>query len=129
MARASLAESVFEDILERIVNGTYASGEALPSEGELATTSDVSRLTVREALKKLQAQNIVQVKRGLGTYVNPSAQWTDLQAILRSATATAASPDVSLRLLEIRRLVEIGAAELAALHATEEDLAHMQACA
>lgn len=126
MARASLAESVFEDILERIVNGTYASGEALPSEGELATTSDVSRLTVREALKKLQAQNIVQVKRGLGTYVNPSAQWTDLQAILRSATATAASPDVSLRLLEIRRMVEIGAAELAALHATEEDLAHMQ---
>jgi GntR family transcriptional regulator, transcriptional repressor for pyruvate dehydrogenase complex len=127
MARASLAESVFEYILERIIDGTYAPEGLLPSEGELAAVSDVSRLTVREALKKLQAQNIVQVRRGLGTYVNPSTQWTDLQAVLRSATAAAASPNVSLRLLEIRRMVEIGAAELAALHATQEDLDLMQA--
>ena len=126
VARTSLAESVFEDILERIISGAYLPGDALPSEGELASVSDVSRLTVREALKKLQAQNIVQVKRGLGTYVNPSAQWTDLQAILRSASATSASPDISLRLLEIRRMVEIGAAELAAVHATEEDLGLME---
>lgn len=122
MARIPLAESVFEQILEQIISGAYPPGEALPSESELAAASQVSRLTVREALKKLQAQNVVQVRRGLGTYVNPSAQWTDLQAILRSATVAAASPDVSLRLLEIRRMVEIGAAELAALHASEEDL-------
>lgn len=127
MARASLAESVFEEILEGIISGAYPAGGFLPSEGELAASSDVSRLTVREALKKLQAQNVVQVRRGIGTYVNPSAQWTDLQAILRSASAAAASPDVSLRLLEIRRMVEIGAAELAAMHATEEDFSHMQA--
>lgn len=127
VARTSLAESVFEDILERIISGTYPPGESLPSEGELAAASDVSRLTVREALKKLQAQNIVQVKRGLGTYVNPSAQWTDLQAILRSASSASTSPDVSLRLLEIRRMVEIGAAELAALHATDEDFRLMEA--
>lgn len=126
MARASLAESVFEEILQQIISGAYAPDEPLPSEGELAAASDVSRLTVREALKKLQAQNIVQVRRGLGTYVNPSTQWTDLQAILRYATAAAASPDIALRLLEIRRMVEIGAAELAALHATEEDLSLMQ---
>lgn len=124
--RTSLSESVFEDILERIISGVYAPGESLPSEGELAAASDVSRLTVREALKKLQAQNIVQVRRGLGTYVNPSAQWSDLQAILRSASATSSSPDVSLRLLEIRRMVEIGAAELAAVHATEEDFSRME---
>lgn len=127
MARASLTESVFEDILGHIIDGAYPSGEALPSEGELAAVSEVSRLTVREALKKLQAQNIVQVRRGRGTFVNPSAQWTDLQAILRAASASAASPNVSLRLLEIRRMVEIGAAELAAIHATEEDLELMQA--
>lgn len=126
MARTSLAESVFEDILERIISGEYPAGASLPSEGELAASSDVSRLTVRESLKKLQAQNIVHVRRGLGTYVNPAAQWTDLQAILRSATAAAHSPDVSLRLLEIRRMVEIGAAELAALNATEEDLHLME---
>ena len=126
MARTSLVESVFEEILEHIIGGAYPPGASLPSESELAAASDVSRLTVREALKKLQAQNIVQVKRGLGTYVNPTAQWTDLQAILRSASAAAASPDVSLRLLEIRRMVEIGAAELAALNATEDDFTTME---
>ncbi|MBE0011204.1 FadR/GntR family transcriptional regulator [Arthrobacter sp. AET 35A] len=126
MARKPLAESVFDDLLERIIDGTYPPGAALPPENDLAASSDVSRLTVREALKQLQAQNIVQVKRGLGTYVNPAAQWTNLQAILRYASTTADSPDVSLRLLEIRRMVETGAAELAALHATDEDLARME---
>ncbi|WP_104116864.1 FadR/GntR family transcriptional regulator [Arthrobacter sp. B1805] len=126
MSRKPLAQTVFEDLLERIVQGDYAPNEALPAEGDLAAAADVSRLTVREALKKLQAQNVVKVKRGLGTYVNPTAQWTDLEAILRVAAANADTPDVSLRLLEIRRMVETGAAELAALHATDEDLDHMQ---
>lgn len=126
MARKPLAESVFDDLLERVIDGTYAPGSALPPEHDLAASSDVSRLTVREALKRLQAQNIVQIRRGLGTYVNPAAQWTDLQAILRYASTTADSPDVALRLLEIRRMVETGAAELAALHATDEDLARME---
>lgn len=117
---------MFDDLLERIIDGRYPPGAALPPENDLAASSDVSRLTVREALKQLQAQNIVQVKRGLGTYVNPAAQWTNLQAILRYASTTADSPDVSLRLLEIRRMVETGAAELAALHATDEDLARME---
>ncbi len=126
MTRKSLTQIVFEDILEQIINGDYAPLQALPPEGDLATAAGVSRLTVREALQKLQAQNVVQVKRGLGTYVNPTAQWTDLEAILRAAAVRANSPDVALRLLEIRRMVETGAAELAALHASDDDLDHMQ---
>lgn len=126
MTRKSLTQSIFEDILEQIINGDYAPLQALPPEGDLATAAGVSRLTVREALQKLQAQNVVQVKRGLGTYVNPTAQWTDLEAILRAAAVRANSPDVALRLLEIRRMVETGAAELAALHAYDDDLDHMQ---
>lgn len=127
MARKPLAEAVFDDLLDRIIDGTFPPGTALPPENDLAVSMDVSRLTVREALKQLQAQHMVQIRRGLGTYVNPAAQWTDLQAILRHASTAADSPDVSLRLLEIRRMVETGAAELAALHATAEDLDRMAA--
>lgn len=126
MRRKPLAESVFEDILDRIIDGTHPPGAALPPENDLAASLEVSRLTVREALKKLQAQHVVQIRRGLGTYVNPTAQWTDLQAILRHASTAADSPEISLRLLEIRRMVENGAAELAALHATTEDLSRME---
>ncbi|WP_104164928.1 FadR/GntR family transcriptional regulator [Arthrobacter sp. SX1312] len=127
MARKPLAESVFDDILGQIIDGTYPPGATLPPENDLAAFLDVSRLTVREALKQLQAQHVVQIKRGLGTYVNPAAQWTDVKAILRYVSTTADSPDVALRLLEIRRMVETGAAELAAMHATDEDLAVMEA--
>ncbi len=125
--RKSLVESVFEELFERILQGEIAPHAPLPPEAELAKASDVSRLTVREALKTLQAQNIVSVRRGLGTFVNPPDQWTGLEAILKAASRGIASNQVALRLLEVRRMVETGAAELAALHATPADLEQMAA--
>ncbi|MHA7263524.1 FadR/GntR family transcriptional regulator [Arthrobacter sp. TMN-37] len=127
MGRRPLAETVFEDLLQRVIEGVYPPHTALPAEAELARAADVSRLTVREALKTLQAQNIVKVRRGLGTFVNPPALWTNLEAIVRAASHEAGSSDVALRLLEVRRMVETGAAELAARHATDDDLQRMAA--
>jgi GntR family transcriptional repressor for pyruvate dehydrogenase complex len=126
VARKSLVETVFEALLEDILSGSPGAGEALPAEAEIARTLDVSRLTVREALKTLQAQNIVTVRRGLGTFVNPAEQWTGLEALLRSASRGVGAGQVALRLLEVRRMVETGAAELAASNATEQDLARME---
>lgn len=125
MGRKSLVDVIADDLLERILRGDIGPHEALPPEGEIAKSSKVSRLTVREALKRLQAQNIVYVKRGLGTFVNPSNTWTGLEAILRAASRGTGSDQVALRLLEVRRMVETGAAELAALHHTDADLARM----
>lgn len=126
MARKSLVASVAEDLLERILRGEVAPHEALPPEAQIAREADVSRLTVREALKALQAQNIVQVRRGLGTFVNPPEQWTGLEAILKAASRGVASNQVALRLLEVRRMVETGSAALAAAHGTAEDVAAME---
>lgn len=126
MARKSLVESVAEELLERILRGEVGPHEALPPEAQIAKENEVSRLTVREALKALQAQNIVQVRRGLGTFVNPPDEWTGLEAILKAASRGVASNQVALRLLEVRRMVETGSAELAAQHVTDEDLAAME---
>lgn len=126
MARRSLVETVAEELLERILRGEVAPHEALPPEAQIAREHEVSRLTVREALKALQAQNIVQVRRGLGTFVNPPDAWTGLEAILKAASRGVASSQVALRLLEVRRMVETGSAELAAQHVTDEDLAAME---
>ncbi|MFI7480914.1 FadR/GntR family transcriptional regulator [Kocuria sp. M1R5S2] len=126
MARKSLVESVAEQLLERILRGEVAPHEALPPESRIAEEAEVSRLTVREALKHLQAQNIVRVRRGLGTYVNPPEEWTGLEAILKAASRGVAFHQVALRLLEVRRMVETGSAELAAEHCTPEDLAAME---
>lgn len=66
------------------------------------------------------------VRRGLGTFVNPVDEWTGLEAILRAASRGTGGDQVALRLLEVRRMVETGAAELAARHARPEHLAAMR---
>lgn len=126
MSRITLADSVFADLLERILSGDLRSQASLPAESELAKAADVSRLTVREALKTLQAQNIVTVRRGLGTFVNPPEEWTGLEAILRAAARGTGTDEAALKLLEVRRIMETGAAELAARNATPEHFAAME---
>lgn len=126
MSRITLADSVVSDLLERILSGEFPPQSSLPAEAELAKAADVSRLTVRESLKTLQAQNIVTVRRGLGTFVNPPEEWTGLEAILRAAARGTGIDEAALKLLEVRRIMETGAAELAARHATAEHLAAME---
>ena len=123
MARKSLVEAVAEDLLERILEGEVGAHEALPPEAEIARESDVSRLTVREALKALQAQNIVYVRRGLGTYVNPPDAWTGLEAILKAASRGATSHQVALRLLTLDRNADAGEADAVDASASDEEVA------
>ncbi|WP_350004345.1 FadR/GntR family transcriptional regulator [Pseudarthrobacter sp. WHRI 8279] len=126
VSRITLADSVFADLLERILSGELPPQSSLPAEAEIARVADVSRLTVREALKTLQARNIVTVRRGLGTFVNHPEEWTGLEAILRAAARGTGIDEAALKLLEVRRIMETGAAELAARHATAEHFAAME---
>ncbi|MEV0699894.1 FadR/GntR family transcriptional regulator [Saccharopolyspora sp. NPDC050389] len=123
----SLSDQLAERLLSAIIDGTHAPGSALPPEGELAEQYAVSRLTVREAIKALRVQNIVRIQRGRGTYVNPPAQWTALDPLIRSAAATPrSSAAISESLIEARRLIEVGAVELAASKRTDDDLVQLR---
>jgi DNA-binding FadR family transcriptional regulator len=124
--RPTLVDGVFDRLLENILSGAIEPGGMLPPEADIANESNVSRLTVREAIKMLSAQNIVYVKRGHGTIVNPPTTWTGLESIMRAASRGVASGQVALRLLEVRRMVETGAAELAATRHRDQDLDAMR---
>jgi len=121
----SLTDDLAEQLLTAIIDGQYPPDSALPPEGELSEIGGVSRLTVREAVKALRAQNVVRVVRGRGTYVNPPDRWTALEPVVRAASRSA-SGALSERLIEARRLIENGACELAATRRTEEDLAELR---
>ncbi|MFG2022638.1 FadR/GntR family transcriptional regulator [Streptomyces sp. NPDC048825] len=121
----SLSEDLAEKLLNAIIDGTYLPDAALPPEAELAEQSSVSRLTVREAVKHLRAQNVVRVVRGRGTYVNPPDRWTALEPVVRAASRSSHTA-LSERLIEARRLIENGATELAALRRSEADLAELR---
>lgn len=123
-----LSEDLSERLLGAIIDGTYPPDTALPPEAVLAENHAVSRLTVREAIKALRVQNIVRIQRGQGTFVNAPNNWTALDPAIRAANATSrATGAVSESLLEARRLLEVGAAELAATKRTDNDLATLDA--
>lgn len=65
----NLSENIADKIKRRIVTGEYKVNEQLPSEQELADSLNVSRTTVREAVKRLVSLHVLEIKRGKGTFV------------------------------------------------------------
>jgi DNA-binding FadR family transcriptional regulator len=129
ISRETLADELAQQLLQDIIDGRHRAGAALPPEADIAAAANVSRLTVREAVKALRGKNILRIERGRGTFVNPPGEWADLSALVRVATAQTrqASETVPRRLIEARRVIEVGAAELAATRRTDADLDVLEA--
>lgn len=71
LARISVSDRVAKQLREAIVNGTYASGQALPSERELVDLLGVSRVSVRVALQALQDEGMIDRSHGRAARVAP----------------------------------------------------------
>lgn len=127
MARKSLVVEVADELLDRIIAGEFAPGAPVPGELDLAERHEVSRMTVREAIKTLTAQNILRVERGRGTFVNPISRWSSLHAVLRATSEGTDGGNSAVQLIELRRMLETGASELAAERITEEELQELGA--
>jgi DNA-binding FadR family transcriptional regulator len=117
-------EEAVEQIAEKVKSGEVAVGERLPSERELAAQLRISRPTLREAVKVLAEAGVLEVRRGQsgGAYV---ASELVPRELLRTTTSIRVSEVAGV--LEARRLLEPRVAQLAAVHAGEEDFAAMQA--
>ena len=131
--RQSLVEMVTNQILDRIASDDFTPGSVLPSEDELAKLMEASRPTCREAVKVLCTQQVLRSVQGRGTFVNPLNKWISLTAILRMQDANL--HEAMIQLIEVRTLIEVGAAELFApicrpehLELMETDLETMRAC-
>ncbi|SEQ94789.1 FadR/GntR family transcriptional regulator [Arthrobacter sp. OV608] len=128
MGRRTLVDDLVDGLLDEILEGRLQPHAAIPPESDIAKAYDVSRLTVREALKALRAQNILYVRSGRGTFVNPTDNWTGLDAIFKAASHGNGADQVSVGLIEVRRMVETGAAALAAKRYTPEHAEMMRGC-
>jgi GntR family transcriptional regulator len=69
LVAAPLYRQVEEQLARQIADGTYAPGTLLPSDAELCKMFGVSRITVRHAIDKLVASNLVRRQQGVGTHV------------------------------------------------------------
>jgi DNA-binding FadR family transcriptional regulator len=131
--RPSLTAIVVDGLIELVLDGTYPPGSTLPSEAELAARFNVSRLTVREAIRALGHTNLIGVRQGRSSVINSPGEWSPLDPRLLLARSQASGDPLLLfrKLIEARRTVEIGIAELAAIRRTEEHIhelvQHLQA--
>jgi DNA-binding FadR family transcriptional regulator len=129
-ARLGLADHVAAELLAKVADGRYPPGSRLPPEAALAEEAEVSRLTLREAVRILRDKGVLSVEHGRGTFVNSPARWTALDpALLTSRAALEGDAGQSARqITETRRIVEVGAAELAAQRRGEPHLVHLRDC-
>ncbi|ARP69388.1 FadR family transcriptional regulator [Streptomyces pluripotens] len=106
-------EEALEQILQVVRLGLVPAGERLPAERELAERLGISRVTLREVLKVLQDQGLVEARRGRygGTFVRPR-QEAGGEDELRRRVAQVDIEDV----LRFREVLEVGAAGLCAAH-------------
>lgn len=120
----SLSERVADDIQEMIISQKYLVGERLANEFELAEELKVGRNTIREAIKLLASKNIVEIRRGKGTFVSERPGLIDDPLGLSFLSNQAL---LSADLLEVRQIIEPAIAKLAARNRTSENIEEMLA--
>lgn len=127
LSTQTLSHQVAQALVASIVLGHFRPGEPLPAAGELAREFKVSRPVVREALKEVSTLGMVESRQGRYTRVAERDAWNELSAELLSVRlAVGALDDIIVDSLELRRVIETEAAALAALRATDADLAAMR---
>jgi len=117
------SQEVASHIKELIRDKKLKPGEKLPNELELCALFSVSRPTVREAVKALVSQGIIEIRRGKGTYVSQEPGIAEDPLGLDFIT----TPNLRLTLIEARLIIEPGAARLAAQKADDNDIAKIAA--
>jgi len=113
---------VASSISREIAQGRLKLGDQLPSEQALATMFGVSRNVVREAIAKLRSEGHVWSKQGRGAFVADSKN----ALVLMIDRDTLRESGAFVRLFELRGILEVEAAALAALRRSQHDLASMQ---
>lgn len=116
-------EEIVSKIKDMLENGRLKSGDQLPGERELSEVFQVSRSSVREALRTLETQGYLESRQGEGTYI-ASKPVESLVSPLASVIFT--EKDSQMELFEMRRLIEPQIAFLAAERATPEEIAMME---
>ncbi len=123
--RSGIAEEIAERLLSLIREKHFGPGDRLPPERELAAMLQVSRPSLREALRALSLMNVIEIRQGDGTYITslePGLLVQHLDFVFSLDDST------FLDLLEARKIVEAGIVALAAQRITGEQIAALEAC-
>ena len=117
--KKDIREQVFDQLLSQITTGKWKPGEKIPSENELTSIMGVSRISVREAIQKLAAMDLVETYREKGTFVKEFTTNNYLKSLTPMLLMT---PGDILFVVEYRRILEVGIIDLYTRNTTERDI-------
>ncbi|MEU6402019.1 FCD domain-containing protein [Streptomyces sp. NPDC046985] len=118
--RSALSEQVIAALRNQITSGEWPVGARIPTETELVEQLGVARNTVREAVRALAHNGLLDIRQGSGTYVRATSE---LAGVMHRRFAGADPRHIA----ELRSTLESAAARLAAERRTEKDLKQLDA--
>jgi DNA-binding FadR family transcriptional regulator len=118
--RSALADQVIVELRQQITSGEWPVGSRIPTEPELVEQLGVARNTVREAIRALAHNGLLDIRQGSGTYVLATSE---LAGVMHRRFADADPRHVA----ELRSTMEATGARLAAERRTEADIAQLEA--
>ena len=129
IVKASISRQIAEQLRTAIVEGQFKIGERLPTEDELAQRYGVSRPSVREALKRLAAQNLVRARRGPtgGNFVVQPSYSELAESLSGAATLLVGMGALDIEeIIEARRTLQGSCVDLAVQNANDKHLEDLE---
>lgn len=112
-------EQVIDQIKDMILNGDLKKGDKLPSERELVEHLQVSRTSIREALRALQIIGLIECKQGEGNYIRDNTDNSLFEPLSIMFMLQDGNPE---EIIEVRQIIEVETAAMAAQKITKDEL-------
>lgn len=112
-------EQVVDQIKSMIIDGTLKKGDKLPTERDLAEQLQISRASIREAIRALEVIGLVESKQGAGNFIKESFEESLFQPLSMMFMLEESNPH---EILELREVLELETSILAAKKITDEEL-------
>lgn len=121
-----LSDKIANKIIDLIIDEDLKSGDKLPNEYNLAKELDIGRSTLREAVRSLESQNILEVRQGSGTYISKNIGVSNDPLGFKFIEDT---KKLTEDLFTLRYILEPEVAMLAAQNRTEDEIEELEALA
>ncbi|MDX9915895.1 MAG: GntR family transcriptional regulator, partial [Sphaerochaeta sp.] len=115
-----VSDDIYHEILENIRGGLWKIGDKIPSENKIAKEYSISRVSVRAAIHKLQAQGILITRPGIGSFIVKDSQEIDQGSFNEKLLDLSA--DDYRHMIELRRALEFTSIELLCENGSQEDI-------
>jgi len=121
--RESVSSSIMNMITNYLLSKELKPGDKLPTESEFVQQLGVGRNSVREAIKMLSSLGVVEIKRGVGTFIAKTISTSIMNPLILGLVF---EQGTSRELFELRLLIDTGAAELVIQKASDEDIERLE---